>query len=214
MPGQSNYSAPTTSNAYMYEQAEEANVPSQAAAAATTPKPRKFFKSRTAAAAASSTTQDAPASQHQPQQPVEEVAPVTPVAPVKVKQSKKQKAEFYVQTPMPVESVPVIEPAVAAPPPPPSETIPSKRYLARARKQVNYNEDENSLPPAPAPPPPPPPAPQVPIQTVPISAVSPSLEHPPIKLRISKVYPFVFPMRFHFIVLFHPRILRNIHFGG
>lgn len=177
---------------------------------ATTPKPRKFFKSRTAQAAAAAAAQAA--QQAVQETPVVEEAPPPPVAPkpVKPKQSKK-KAAVVQEYPPPVQETvhePPVQPEVIQEPEPipfipqPSvsqdrirETIPSKRYLARARKvQVNYNEDESSQPPKVTPtgaslPPPasmmthPAPSPM----TVPMSAVSPSMEHPPIVLRISKV---------------------------
>lgn len=193
IPGQKSY-APASNTNYMYEQQpEEAHLPPVAAAVATTPKPRKFFKSRTASNSTTTTPEVAVVQQenHQRQQQVE---PIAPPKPVKVKHSKKKTTaiqEYFTvpETPLPPPPPPAtIHPTHSEPAAAPSETIPSKRYLARARKvQVNYNEDESSLPP--------PPSSSstnihiIPITptTIPISAVSPSMEHPPIKLRISKV---------------------------
>lgn len=177
---------------------------SPVAPVATTPKPRKFFKSRSV----TNNSQD-PVQTPQPQQQVQPqpsyqsqtvvvaTPPEIPVpAPRQPKQSKakpsKKKAALVQQETAYTQSVPQPEPAQYIPEPSVSqdrirETIPSKRYLARARKQVNYNEDDNSMPAAP--PPPPPPVVAQPM-TVPISAISPSMEHPPIVLRISKVSPF------------------------
>lgn len=186
---------PASTSAYAYENPDEANAVPSIAAAATTPKPRKFFKSRTSASTAA-VQEQMPTDQPQPPvaQPQESYADsqAEEAPKPKTKHSKKKAAaiqEFYVQSPP--QPVPQPEPALYIPQPSVSqdrirETIPSKRYLARTRKvQVNYNEDETSQQPAPVAPtttqPPPP------TMTVPISAVSPSLEHPPIVLRISKV---------------------------
>lgn len=196
IPGQGNTS-------FAYENPDEANAVPTIAAAATTPKPRKFFKSR---AAANQETQPIAQQQQETyasQVAVAQEAPAPPPAKQKTKQSKKKHQEFV---PPAVQPAPEPEPALYIPQPSVSqdrirETIPSKRYLARSRKvQVNYNEDESSLP-APVQTVQPPPPQAVPAaMTVPISAVSPSMEHPPIVLRISKVsrptgsFPFL-PLR-------------------
>lgn len=167
------------------------------AATATTPKPRKFFKSRASAGAQEPqlVTQPQPqdaGGEHEDYQSAvvaQEAAPPPPAPKPKSKHSKKKTTaiqEYFV----PPAAQPAVEPEPAEYIPQPSvsqdrirETIPSKRYLARTRKvQVNYNEDENSQPARPVAPPI-----AAPALTVPISAVSPSMEHPPIVLRISKV---------------------------
>lgn len=192
------------------DELSQATATASVATEAATPKPRKFFKSRTAQAAAAAAAQAAQQAIQETPVVVEE-APPPPVAPkpVKPKQSKKKVAVVQEYPPPVQETVqepPAQQEAIHEPEPIPfipqpsvsqdriRETIPSKRYLARARKvQVNYNEDESSQPKvnptgAALPPPAsvvPQPAPSP--MTVPMSALSPSLEHPPIVLRISKV---------------------------
>lgn len=180
IPGQKGAQPPPPAD-YAYDNPDEANAVPSIASAATTPKPRKFFKSRAGSTAAA--TQEPVAVEQpvqQPQMSVEETIPTpAPVKTAKAKKSeKKQKATIVqeqqqeIPTPVVHHTAPQPEPAQYIPSVSQDrirETIPSKRYLARARKvQVNYNEDD--------------------VVAVPNTAVSPSLEHhAPIVLRISKV---------------------------